>query len=129
MAPDRGSRQSASRPRRSSAGARGGTPLDRVRSHLREADPVLARLIDARPAFDPGGWMAELPAMVLSGDLARRKAVRRAYELDHLPSPAEVLVIAEKWRPYGSVATSYLFSAAFEEPGSGATSTTDGRTT
>jgi DNA-3-methyladenine glycosylase II len=236
MAPDRGRRQSASRPRRSSAEARGGTPLDRVRSHLRLADPVLARLIDARPAFDPQGWLAELPAMdlfgallfqvvgqqlsvaatrrtlgrievlfggrlpspaellgvppdslrqaglswrkvatlrdlaehladgrldpdvlskmpddeviaalttipgigpwtaqgalvlalgredvVLSGDLALRKAVRRAYELDHLPSPAEVLAIAEKWRPYRSVATSYLFSTAFEEPGSGFT--------
>ena len=33
------------------------------------------------------------------------------YELDHLPSQAEVLAIAEKWRPYRSVATSYLFSA------------------
>jgi hypothetical protein len=26
----------------------------------------------------------------------------------------EVLAIAEKWRPYRSLATSYLFSAAFE---------------
>jgi 3-methyladenine DNA glycosylase/8-oxoguanine DNA glycosylase len=28
--------------------------------------------------------------------------------------PQEVLAIAEKWRPYRSLATSYLFSAAFE---------------
>ena len=43
-----------------------------------------------------------------------RKAVQAAYQLDHLPSQQEVLAIAEKWRPYRSLATSYLFSAAFE---------------
>ena len=52
--------------------------------------------------------------VVLPGDLALRKAVRTAYQLDHLPSQQEVLAIAEKWRPYRSLATSYLFSAAFE---------------
>ena len=52
--------------------------------------------------------------VVLPGDLALRKAVQAAYELDHLPPQEEVLAIAEKWRPYRSLATSYLFSAAFE---------------
>ena len=52
--------------------------------------------------------------VVLPGDLALRKAVRASYQLDHLPSQQEVLAIAEKWRPYRSLATSYLFSAAFE---------------
>lgn len=52
--------------------------------------------------------------VVLPGDLALRKAMRRAYGLDHLPSQEEVLEIAEKWRPFRSLATSYLFSAAFE---------------
>ena len=52
--------------------------------------------------------------VVLPGDLALRKAVQAAYQLDHRPSPQEVLDIAEKWRPYRSLATSYLFSAAFE---------------
>ncbi len=56
--------------------------------------------------------------VVLPGDLALRKAVQRAYKLDHLPGQAEMLAIAEKWRPYRSVATSYLFSAAFDRPGS-----------
>ena len=231
MVPDRTGRQSANPSLRNSAEPQRGTPLDRVRAHLRKADPVLARLIDARPTFDPQGWIAELPAMdlfgtllfqvagqqlsvaatrrtlgriemlfggrlpspaevlevppeslrqaglswrkvatlrnlaehlfdgrldpnalsklpddevmaalttisgigpwtaqgalilalrredvVLPGDLALRKALQRAYELDHLPSQAEVLAIAEKWRPYRSVATSYLFSAAFEGP-------------
>jgi DNA-3-methyladenine glycosylase II len=52
--------------------------------------------------------------VVLPGDLALRKAVRAAYRLDHLPSQQEVLDIAERWRPYRSLATSYLFSSAFE---------------
>ncbi len=49
--------------------------------------------------------------VVLPGDLALRKAVRRVYRLDHLPSQEEVLEIAEKWRPFRSLATSYLFAA------------------
>ena len=52
--------------------------------------------------------------VVLPGDLALRKAVQAAYQLDHLPTQQEVLDIADKWRPYRSLATSYLFSAAFE---------------
>jgi DNA-3-methyladenine glycosylase II len=203
--------------------------LRQARSYLRNADPVLARLIDDHPAFDPRAWLAQLPPMdlygallfqvtgqqlsvaatrrtlarieelfsgrlpepaellavdpgklreaglswrkigtlrdlaerlsdgrldvdvlsslpddelmsqltaipgigpwtvqgaliialqredvVLPGDLALRKAVRAAYQLDHLPAEQEVLAIAESWRPYRSLATSYLFSAAFE---------------
>ena len=52
--------------------------------------------------------------VVLPGDLGLRKAVQAAYRLGHLPTEPEVLDIAEKWRPYRSLATSYLFSAAFE---------------
>ena len=206
--------------------------LRQARSYLRHADPVLARLIDDRPDFDPRAWMSQLPPMdlygallfqvtgqqlsvaatrrtlariealfdghlpepaellavdpgklreaglswrkistlrelaerlsdgrldsdvlstlpddelmaeltaipgigpwtvqgtllialqredvVLPGDLALRKAVRAAYALDHLPTEQEVLAIAERWRPYRSLATSYLFSAAFEPAG------------
>ena len=203
--------------------------LPQARSYLRDVDPVLARLIDDRPDFDPRAWMAQLPPMdlygallfqvtgqqlsvpatrrtlariqalfgghlpapaellavdpsrlreaglswrkintlrdlaqrmadgrldqdvlstlpddelmaeltaisgigpwtvqgamlialrredvVLPGDLALRKAIQAAYRLDHRPTQEEVLAIAEKWRPYRSLATSYLFSAAFE---------------
>ena len=203
--------------------------LTQARSYLRDADPVLARLISDRPDFDPRAWMTQLPPMdlygallfqvtgqqlsvpatrrtlariqalfgghlpspaellavdpgqlreaglswrkistlrdlaerltdgrldsnelsslpddevmaeltavpgigpwtvqgvllialrredvVLPGDLALRKAVQAAYRLDHLPSQQEVLAVAEKWRPYRSLATSYLFSAAVE---------------
>ena len=51
---------------------------------------------------------------VVPGDLALRKAVQAACRLDHLPSQQEVLAIADKWRPCRSLATSYLFSAAYE---------------
>jgi DNA-3-methyladenine glycosylase II len=51
--------------------------------------------------------------VVLPGDLALRKAIQAAYTLDHLPTQQEVLAIAEKWRPYRSLATSYLFSIAY----------------
>jgi DNA-3-methyladenine glycosylase II len=203
--------------------------LAQARSHLRNADPVLARLIDERPEFDPRSWLAELPPMdlfgallfqvtgqqlsvaatrrilariealfdgrlpaptellrvepgslrqaglswrkidtlrdlaerfsdgrldadvlsrlpdddilaeltaipgigpwtvqgallvalrredvVLPGDLALRRAVQAAYRLDHRPTQEEVLAIAENWRPYRSLATSYLFSSTFE---------------
>lgn len=51
--------------------------------------------------------------VVLPGDLALRKAIQRTYEPDHLPTPGEVLQIAQPWRPYRSLATAYLFQAAF----------------
>jgi DNA-3-methyladenine glycosylase II len=208
--------------------------LRHARSALRQADPVMARLIDERPTFDPRAWMTQLPQMdlygallfqvtgqqlsvpatrrtlgrieelfgghlpgpaellavdparlreaglswrkistlrdlaerlsdgrlnqevlgtlpddellavltaipgigpwtvqgaliialgredvVLPGDLALRQAIRAAYQLDRLPTQQEVLAIADKWRPYRSLATSYLFSAAFEPAGPG----------
>ena len=216
--------------------------LRQARSHLRGADPVLARLIDERPDFDPRAWLTQLPPMdlygallfqvtgqqlsvpatrrtlariealfgghlpsptellavdpgklreaglswrkistlrdlagrltdgrlnqdtlsglpddeliaelttisgigpwtvqgamlialgredvVLPGDLALRKAVQAAYQLDHLPAQQEVLDIAGKWRPYRSLATSYLFSAAFEPAGAPPTAETTPR--
>ena len=51
---------------------------------------------------------------MLLGDLALRNAIKTAYRLDHLPSPEEVLAIAEAWRPYRTLATSYLFASAFD---------------
>ena len=203
--------------------------LARARSVLHGADPVLARLIDARPGFDPQAWLTQLPPMdlfgallfqvtgqqlsvpatrrnlarvealfgghlpsatelmrvdpaqlrkaglswrkvgtlrdlagrlsdgrldpklltslpdneilveltvipgigpwavygallllgredvVVPGDLRVRKAVKAAYRLDHLPTQQEVLAIAAKWRPYRSLATSYLFTAPFAQ--------------
>ncbi len=205
------------------------TRRDRARADLRRADPILARLIDAHPDFDPRAWLADLPPMdafgalvfqvigqqlsvratrrilerltglfggalptpdalvarapeelvktglsrrkvatlrevaarfadgrwrddelrrlpdheieerlttvsgigpwtvhgmliiafdredvMLPGDLALRKAMQRVYQMDHLPSEREVLDLAERWRPWRSLAAAYLFQAAFD---------------
>ncbi len=55
------------------------------------------------------------PDVFLSGDLALRHAIQRQYGLDHLPSEAEMVEMAERWRPYRSLAVSYLFASEFEE--------------
>ena len=54
------------------------------------------------------------PDVLLTGDLALRRTVKRAYGLDHLPTDDEMLQIAERWRPYRSLAVSYLFAAEYE---------------
>ncbi len=43
------------------------------------------------------------------GDLAIRNAIRKAYQLGELPTPAEMEKVAERWRPYCSVASWYLW--------------------
>src|SRR5580704_13093005 len=105
MAPDRDGRTAAEPPPRSSSAPPPGTSLDHVRAQLRRADPVLARLIDARPTFDPQGWMADLPVMDLFGSLlfqvagqqisvaATRRTLARLEMLfgGRLPTPAELL--------------------------------------
>ncbi len=44
-----------------------------------------------------------------TGDLGIRNAIRRAYGLSELPTPAEMERMAECWRPYCSVASWYLW--------------------
>jgi DNA-3-methyladenine glycosylase II len=156
----------------------------KARKFLRNADPVLARLIDARRGFRPRAWMDELPPLdafatlvfqvagqqlsvastraiishlrdrfgghmpspaellveatltevpgiglwtargfllvaldrpdvFLSGDLALRRAIQRAYGFEHLPSEAEIAEISDRWRPYRSLAVSYLFASEY----------------
>jgi len=53
------------------------------------------------------------PDVFPAGDLALRRAVKRLYGLDHLPSEPELLGIAERWRPYRSLAAAYLFESEF----------------
>src|SRR5260221_11169088 len=79
--------------------------LQQARSYLGNADPVLARLIDDRPAFDPRAWMAQLPPMDLYGALlfqvtgqqlsvpATRRTLARTQALfgGLLPAAAELL--------------------------------------
>jgi DNA-3-methyladenine glycosylase II len=54
------------------------------------------------------------PDVVLAGDLALRRAVRNVYGLDHMPTEPEVLDLAGRWRPYRSLAVTYLFASEFE---------------
>jgi DNA-3-methyladenine glycosylase II len=37
------------------------------------------------------------------------------YGFDHLPTENEMVEVAERWRPYRSLAVSYLFASEFEE--------------
>jgi DNA-3-methyladenine glycosylase II len=81
-------------------------------------EEVIARLV-AVPGI--GRWTAEgflalalrREDVVLPGDLALRKAIQRAYNLDHLPTEPEVRRIAEAWRPYRSLAVKYLFASVY----------------
>ena len=92
-------------------------------------DQTLARLSDDEieatlteiPGIGP--WTAhgflivalDRPDVLLTGDLALRRAVRNAYGFDHMPNEDEMAQIAERWRPYRSLAASYLFASEFEK--------------
>ena len=81
--------------------------LERARARLRDADPVLASLIDKQPDFDPQAWLAQLPPMDLYGALlfqvagqqlsvaATRTILGRIEAMfgGRLPSAAELLAV------------------------------------
>jgi DNA-3-methyladenine glycosylase II len=95
----------------------------------RLSDEALSRMTDDEveaaltevPGIGP--WTAhgflivalDRPDVLLSGDLALRRAIERAYGFDHLPTEDEMVEVAERWRPYRSLAVSYLFASAFDE--------------
>jgi DNA-3-methyladenine glycosylase II len=54
------------------------------------------------------------PDVFLSGDLALRRAIKKAYGFDHLPTEDEVARISDRWRPYRSLAVSYLFASEYD---------------
>jgi len=54
------------------------------------------------------------PDVFLSGDVALRRAIQRAYGLDHAPTEDEMLELAERWRPYRSLAVGYLFASEYD---------------
>jgi DNA-3-methyladenine glycosylase II len=76
-----------------------------ARAHLRRVDPVIRRLIDAHPNFDPRAWLTELPKLDTFGALifqiagqqlsvqATRRILARLQDqfAGHLPTPREVL--------------------------------------
>src|SRR5881398_2714953 len=75
------------------------------REFLRNADPVLAQLVDARPGFRPRAWMDELPPLDAFGTLvfqvagqqlsvsSTRAIIKHLQERfgGHMPSPTELL--------------------------------------
>ena len=95
----------------------------------RLSDESLARMSDAEieaalteiPGV--GLWTArgflivalDRPDVSLSGDLALRRAAGRAYGFDQLPTEDEMEQVAERWRPYRSLAVSYLFASEYEK--------------
>jgi DNA-3-methyladenine glycosylase II len=71
-----------------------------------------------------GDWSAQMflifflgrPDVLPTGDLGIRNAVRAAYDLDEVPTPAEVERIGEPWRPHRSLACIYLWKSLANEP-------------
>jgi DNA-3-methyladenine glycosylase II len=53
------------------------------------------------------------PDVFLSGDLALRRTIEREYALDHLPTEEELIELSDRWRPYRSLAVSYLFASEY----------------
>jgi DNA-3-methyladenine glycosylase II len=51
-----------------------------------------------------------------TGDLGIRNAMRKAYGMAELPSPAEMEALAKCWRPYCSVASWYLWRSLEPTP-------------
>lgn len=72
-----------------------------------------------------GVWTAHMflifalrrPDVLPVGDLGIRAAIRRAYGLEELPKPAEVTAVGERWRPYCSTASWYLWRSLEGEAG------------
>ena len=54
------------------------------------------------------------PDVFLSGDIALRRAIQRAYSFDHVPTEEEIVEISDRWRPYRSLAVSYLFASEYD---------------
>ena len=117
--------------RASGLSARKGTTLWALAERFidgRLSDETLSRLTDDEveaaltevPGIGP--WTArgfllvalDRPDVFLSGDLALRRTIQRAYGFDHLPTDEELVELSDRWRPYRSLAVSYLFASEYE---------------
>src|ERR1700736_5504105 len=81
-----------------------------------EVEAVLTEVPGIGPWTAHGFLLVALdrPDVFLPGDLALRRAVERAYGLDHRPTEEEMNQLAEGWRPYRSLAVAYLFASEYE---------------
>jgi DNA-3-methyladenine glycosylase II len=55
------------------------------------------------------------PDVFLSGDLALRRAIQKAYGFGHVPTEDEVAEVSDRWRPYRSLAVFYLFASEYQD--------------
>jgi DNA-3-methyladenine glycosylase II len=53
------------------------------------------------------------PDVFLSGDIALRRAIQRLYGFDHVPTENELVALSDRWRPYRSLAVSYIFASEY----------------
>src|SRR3954467_13294122 len=54
------------------------------------------------------------PDVFLTGDIALRRVIQRVYEFDHVPTEVELIELSDHWRPYRSLAVSYLFASEYD---------------
>ena len=80
-------------------------------------DEIVARLVQVRGI---GRWTVEMllmshlarPDVLPATDLGIRRGFARIQELEALPAPADLLAHGERWRPWRTVASWYLWRAA-----------------
>ena len=80
-------------------------------------DEVVARLVQVRGV---GRWTVEMllishlarPDVLPATDLGIRRGFARIQGLEELPEPANLLAYGERWRPWRTVASWYLWRAA-----------------
>jgi DNA-3-methyladenine glycosylase II len=91
---------------------------DEALSHMtdNEVEAALTEVPGIGPWTAHGFLLVALdrPDVFLSGDLALRRAIQRVYGLDHPPTEEEMVRLAERWRPYRSLAVSYLFASEYD---------------
>ncbi len=98
-----------------------GGSLDLDRLDTLPDDDVVAELVAVKGI---GEWSAHMflmfqlrrPDVLAVGDLGIRRAVERAYELDDLPSAADLVGLAEPWRPYRTHACLLLWHSLDNVP-------------
>jgi DNA-3-methyladenine glycosylase II len=90
-------------------------------SFARSSDEEIENALTAIPGIGPWTVRGFLiiflgrPDVLPVGDLALRRALKRIYDLDQLPDEKEFQQIAERWRPYRTLAVMYLFEAEYEQ--------------
>jgi hypothetical protein len=97
--------------------------LDRARADEQLSGDLPVRVSLGHEARDLGFLWCQLAERIhrsLSGMFSGRLeldpcAFGELYGVDHLPTEGEIVELAERWRPYRSLAVSYLFASEFEE--------------